>query len=312
MLKVKEAANFYGVTTARLKQIVNDEKLIIHRENNGYIKIPAETMSTLNEMRGISFNRQKISIAAQKGGIGKSILTLFTATYCARYGIKTLIIDCDPELCSSLYLAKSDVDLTTVKSLYDSFTENQPLANYIQPSRFEYVDFIPSSPKVRRLEKMIGNKNPKHLFRSLFDGLEDAYDAIFFDLPPSFNTICSSAYLTSDLVIMPVCPDIFSLESLYLTLEDIHEACQDFECNMPKIKVLKNKFSDDRKAAESVNIELNREFADSLLEFQIKDSAQISNALNEGVGIFDVRGNSSLKQSFHNLGNYLFGLKGEI
>ncbi|MBA7494653.1 hypothetical protein ES702_05230 [subsurface metagenome] len=309
MLSVKEAADFYDVSPARLKQIFSENKdLEICRRPNGYIKIPPQTMEKLNSLRGVTYKRKLISISCEKGGIGKSVLTLFSAINTSLYGIRTCVINVDPEMCSDLFLAKDSLDLTNTPNLFTAFSENRQLIEFVKESRYPFVDFIPASTKIRRLERTLGDKNPKYLFKNLMEGLKEEYGAIFFDLPPSFNQLCRSVYLTVDEVIMPVCPDIFSLESLFLTREDIEAACQEYDVQPPRVQVLKNRFSASKNSAKEVTAELNREFAENLLDLQIKDCAAITNALNSGQALHEIKGNHNLKQAFNDLTTQIFEL----
>ena len=101
--------------------------------------------------------------------------------------------------------------------------------------------------------------------------------------------MCESSYLTSDLIICPVNDDSFSIESLKLTIEDIEESCDEYEANKPDIRVLKNRFSSDRRrrAGKDAEAELNREFAEIILPIHIRSGTCIKNTVNDGISIFD-------------------------
>lgn len=309
MISVKEAAKYYGLTATRLKQIIKEDNLEIVREKNNYIKIPNATMAAINEKRGRKIEKKRITIGIEKGGSGKSSLTIFTAITLARYGYKVAVCDFDPEFCASLFLAKDEDQIRNGKTILDVFEEGKQIVDFLEKSRFDGVDFLPSRAKVRKLEKTLWGKNPKTLINKKLIGMDDIYDVIFFDLPPSFTTLCASAYLSSSLILCPVNSDIFSLESLFLTIEDIEESAEQFEAKVPEIKVIKNKFSSEtRKSAKAVATELNRECSDFLLEVQIKNTSKIENCLNEGKSIWDDRGGDDVKASFLDLAKVVVGL----
>lgn len=321
MMTVREASSLYEMSGHRLKQIIKEEKLEVHKLSNGYIRIPNATMSALNHLRDIQYQFKILTIGMEKGGLGKTILTINLAICAARKGLKVLVNDFDPECCASLFLAPDDTDWDELGSIREVFLNEKQILDYVIPSRFDGVDFLPSKSRVRKIDRQLDGQNPKHLLRKVSQGIEGYYDLVLNDVPPSFNNLCRASYLSSDIIICPVNDDVFSIDSLHLTIEDIEEACEEFEVEQPLTKVLRNKFtisskekssksspkekpskssstkktSDDaaepkrklRKASYDIGAELNREFSDLLLPFHIRDTDSVKNALNEGYSFFD-------------------------
>ncbi|RYE56619.1 MAG: ParA family protein [Sphingobacteriales bacterium] len=312
MIATKEASEHFGLTGPRLKQLVKENGIPTVKLPNGFLKFPNETMAKLNNLRNIKYRKTVATIAIEKGGSGKTVITLNLALTAARYGLKVLVCDFDPECCASLFLAPDNVEWRDLGSIYEVFEKDKQIIDYTKPSRFEGVDFLPGKILVRRLDKTLDSKNPKNILSSKMKILREKYDLILFDLPPSFNKLCASSYLTSDVVICPVNSDVFSLDSLNLTIEDIESACTEFEANMPPIYVLKNRFAADhmrRKASKVTSAELNRDFAESLLPMQIRASATIENCLNAGITLYDApkseTGIEEIKRAFYELFNFI-------
>jgi len=294
MMPVKEASDLFGLTPHRLKQIIKTENFSIEKQSNGYIRVPSKTMSLINHLREIHYEYRIVTIGMEKGGIGKTILTINLAMCAARKGLKVLICDFDPECCATLFLAPDETDWDKLGSIREVFENDKQILDYTVPSRFDGVDFLPSRSRVRKVDRNLDGENPKFLLQHRMQGVREEYDLVLFDIPPSFNNLCRSSYLTSDIVICPVLDDVFSIESLHLTLEDIEEACTNFEKTPPIIKVLRNRFSAlspksgkvNRRASKDIGVELNREFPDILLPLQVRETEAVKNSLNNGHSFF--------------------------
>lgn len=301
MISVKEAANILNISPVRLKQIIKEEKYEIQRESNKYIKIPTATMKKIRTSRGLEVSSKIASIAIEKGGVGKTILTLNTAAAAAKRGYRTCILDLDPEACSTLFLAKDDTDFDKLGTILEVYSSDKNIIDFVTESRFDGIDFLASKSKIRRTEKFISGKNPKNILKQKMQGLRDMYDLVLLDLPPSYLTLQQTAYLSSDIIIFPINNDVFCLDSLNLTLEDIEETCEQFEAPMPPYKVLRNRYSKLRRNTRETTTELMRDFGDKVLPFQIKNCAAIENSLNDGKMIFDVSGEADVKSAFEDL-----------
>lgn len=301
MINVKDAAEHFGLTGPRLKQILKEQNIPYLKEDNGYIKIPSRSMAELNALRKIQYQKRVATIAIEKGGSGKTVITLNTGLTAARHGARVLIVDLDPECCASLFLAEEGLDWTKLGSIYEVYKNDKQILDYVIPSRFDGVDFLPGKVLVRKLDRELDTQNPKTILRKKMIGLLEIYDLILFDLPPSFTRLCAAAYLTSDIVVCPVNSDTFSVDSMHLTKEDIEEACAEFEVPVPQMFVLKNRFSAEnlkrkRRASKETSAELNKEFADMMLPFQIRAGACIENCLNDGITLYDASRETGLEE----------------
>lgn len=296
MIPVKEASRLYDMTPHRLKQIIKESHLDVVKLPNGYIRIPNDTMSKLNKIRKLDYLPRIVTVGMEKGGIGKTIISINLAICAARKGLRVLICDFDPECCASLFLAPDDTDWEDLGSIREVFLNEKKVSDYVIPSRFDGLDFLPSKSRVRKIDRQLDGLNPKYFLKKVIQDLVDQYDLILFDIPPSFNNLCRASYLSSDVIICPVLDDVFSIDSLHLTIEDIEEACEEFDVAKPTIKVLRNRFSTlnpdtgnkrIRKASIDIGAELNREFADKLLPLQVRETESVKNALNNGLSFYD-------------------------
>lgn len=278
-------------------------------------------MASLLSLRGVQYKPKTATIGIEKGGNGKTLITINTALTAAKYGVPTLIVDLDPECCASLFLLQSDADIATLGSLVEVYEHNKQMLDFVVPSRFDGIDILPSKTAIRRLDRLLDDDNPKSLMRRKMQGLREKYGLILFDVPPNFSKLTASAYLSSDIVMVPVKADLFSIESLKLTIEDIEASCAKFEAPKPPLFVLRNHFVNTKAAGSKVRSKASRDinqellaFAPMMLPFAINQSASLLNSLNDGNGIYDYpksdSGIDGIRSAFFSIFTTITELKG--
>ena len=303
MIKVKDAAGLLGVTDVRIKQVLNENKEYeFTRTSGGVIQIAPSTVQKLLCHYNMAYKSIMATIGIEKGGCGKSLLTCNTAIYLSRMGCRVLIVDLDPEAhATHLFLTQDKV--LGAKTICDVFNDDVQMADIIKHTHYSFLDIAPCGVKARKLDRMIGRSNPKKLLETKLENIKKHYDLILFDVSSWYARIIESAYISSDIVIIPTLPDIWSIESVKSTIDDIKESSSHFEARMPEIKVLMNKYNQKRIATSGGWELLLKLHKDKVLPFQIKDAAQIHNAINEGLSVFEYKTNRDVKESFCRLAN---------
>jgi chromosome partitioning protein len=292
MLTVKETSNLVGLTAQRVKQILNENSWEFERGkgNNGIIKVPPTTVRKIVDHRNLEFkNHQVIAISSQKGGVGKTFLSTNVAIIAASRGLKVCLIDIDPESCSTNTLLPNDTDYSEIKTMLEVFKQDLEFSDVTMPSRYANLDIVPCKPKARKSEKITMMENPKHLVSSKIEKLKEKYDLIMFDLPPNFSTLTASCYMACDLVVQPCFPNVYSMESVDLTNADIEEECENYSARMPEVKIILNSFRSTEKASREVRHELEKNFNDQLIHFEIGKYQDVSNLINEGLSVIDTK-----------------------
>ena len=101
LIDTKTASQILGITTHRIKQIVDEKGISTYKKpgRNTRIKFPNDSFRKLLKIRGYTYEKSKITIGQEKGGVGKSLLTFNIAVNMAFRGAKVLIMDLDPEAC---------------------------------------------------------------------------------------------------------------------------------------------------------------------------------------------------------------------
>jgi len=312
MLSLSEFASILGISKERVKQIVQrkmDDSSDCDVDTSGIWQIGPSLCREILEERGFTFPKQKtIAIAALKGGIGKSTLTIHTAVRAATaFGIKTLCIDLDPEACLTNSLAKDDEDLGSKKVFYDAIKEKTPLMEVVLESKYRNLFFIPSSLRNHKAEKEVIGANPKKLIKERLPALP--FDLIFFELPPAFSTLTGAAYLASDLIVLPCTPSIYALESVSLTIEAIDNLADEFEVPEKNYKILMNQYNSKRIASQQVLEALMDSFGSKVLPIQIRQTAEVENAMNAGLTVYETKAPRVIRENFNDLTMAVCGLE---
>lgn len=309
MLNIKATAELVGVTAPRIKQILkeNDHLDIVRlHKNNNMAAVPPQTVTELLSLRGMSYTKKRVAIKSQKGGIGGTSLTLLTALRLAELGAKILVIDLDSEANSTSFLMQEELDLNSANTLLEVVKNNLSLKECVVNSRFANVKLIPAKGMLRRVDKLVADKNPKTLIDKMLSEVDADFDVIYLDLPPTYSRLTESAYLACDLIILPFDQSSFSIEGAILTNEDLQASMVEYEVNKKiEIKVLMNKYSSNTNAGKEAFSYVANHLSDKLLPFHIKNSTDIVTAINAGKSLFEIKSGAEIKANIDELANYI-------
>ena len=184
MLGVTELASILSLSRPAVHNILSKCDVGTASANTRQKKLSSNDVAKILSMRKLAYPNTKATFGIEKGGNGKSALTLMTALAAARRGCSVVVIDTDPEGCCTQFLMTDDFDLKNSKTVYEVFKENIPIREAIVPSRFDGVKFLPARAHIRRTEKLIEGENPKKLLAEKLVGIEDEGTLVFFDVPP--------------------------------------------------------------------------------------------------------------------------------
>lgn len=197
-------------------------------------------------MRRVVFN--------QKGGVGKSSITVNLAAISAHSGRRTLVIDLDPQCNASQYLlgeaaefSRDKPELTPnvgqffAQSLSFKLKE-RPLSEFVHPTPFDNLFVIPSNPELREIEHLLESKHKIYKLAAALKELTHSYDEIFIDTPPAFNFYTLSALIACERCLIPFDCDAFSRRALYTLIENVEETISDHNNELQIEGIVINQF----------------------------------------------------------------------
>ena len=154
-----------------------------------------------------------ISVANQKGGVGKTTTSINLSACLAEKGKKVLLIDIDPQGNSTrgLGLDKKTLDST----IYELLIGDDKFEDVLIKDVFENLDIIPADVELAGAEvELIGVKESNYILKGELKTIKDNYDFVIIDCPPSLSILTINALCASDTVLVPIQCEFFALEGL--------------------------------------------------------------------------------------------------
>ena len=161
-----------------------------------------------------------IAITNQKGGVGKTTTAINLSACLAEAGQRVLAVDFDPQgnTTSGLGLEKGNLDNT----VYELLMGECKLEECIFQSVQERLDVMPSDMDLSGAEiELLDIQNKESILKAYLEKVEDKYDFIIIDCPPSINLLTINALTAADTVIVPIQCEYYALEGLSQVLKTV-------------------------------------------------------------------------------------------
>lgn len=161
-----------------------------------------------------------LAIYSMKGGVGKTATSVNLAYWAAASGLKTLLIDLDPQGASSFYFRIKPAKKSWGKRFFKAY-EN--LLDNIRASDYEGLDVIPAHLSFRNFDVLLNNLDKrKSRLKNILKGMKSEYDLVILDCPPSIGQLSEAVFTAADQLLIPVIPTTLS-ERTFKQLLDFFE-----------------------------------------------------------------------------------------
>jgi chromosome partitioning protein len=228
-----------------------------------------------------------IAIANEKGGTGKTTLAVNLGAALAIRGMKTLLIDMDPQGNASYILSKvTDDDPAMYSVLTDKDTS---LASVIRATATEHLDIAPSNLHLAgaeiQLATLLGRENA--LKRKLAPELVGRYDVVLIDTSPSLGLLTINALNAADYALIPVSCDFLSLVGLTLLFDTIRLCQEQLGSHVRVLGLVANRYDRREKVSAEVLDALKRQFNSLLFETVIRVNVRLKEAPSYRQSIYE-------------------------
>ena len=223
-----------------------------------------------------------ISIANQKGGVGKTTTAVNVAASMAATKRRVLLIDLDPQGNATM---GSGVDKYDVENTcYELLIDDVPVEDVIITETTGKYHLIAGNADVTAAEIKLMEVFARELrLRKALESIQDKYDYIFIDCPPSLNQLTVNALAASDSVLVPMQCEYYALEGVTALMDTIEKLASVVNPNLRIEGVLRTMYDPRNRLANDVSEQLKRHFGDQVYRTVIPRNVRLAEAPSHGV-----------------------------
>jgi chromosome partitioning protein len=242
----------------------------------------------------------------QKGGVGKSTITVNLAAIAAAAGQRVLLIDLDRQGNASRYLlgeAEAPESVGSARffdaSLKFSVREHKPV-EFICETPFENLHLMPGSAALDELHAKLESRQKIYKLRHALDQLAEDYDEVWIDTPPALNFYTRSALIAADSCLIPFDCDAFSRAALYELMQNVQEIQADHNEALHVEGIVVNQYQPRASLPQRVVQELLDEGL-PVLQPYLGSSVKVKESHERSLPLVHLEPSHSLSQAYREL-----------
>ena len=251
-----------------------------------------------------------LAVANQKGGVGKTDLTVNTSCQLASAGKKVLLIDMDPQANATDYLVTPDspAALTTADLLLD---DSVALDDVVIKECRENLDIVPSHPNLSSCQIRLANDiNMQFKLRRKLKALTEGnhqYDFVLIDTPPSLGLLTVNTLTAATEVIIPVQTHYFAMEGLVQLQETIQKLREDINPGLKVLGVVLTMYDRRTLISREVEAKVRNGFGGRVFSTVIPVNVRLAEAPSHHESIFEYDSESSGARAYQELAKEILG-----
>ena len=236
-----------------------------------------------------------MAVANQKGGVGKTTTTVNLGASLAELGLRTLLIDLDPQGNASTGLGIENRGLE--HSMYHVMLHDEPLENVVEPTDVKNLFVAPASLDLAGAEiELVPAFSREQRLKRAIDAVIDDYDYVLIDCPPSLGLLTVNGLSAAKEVLVPIQCEYYALEGLGQLLRNVDLVKKNLNPELEMSTILCVMYDARTKLSDQVVSEVREHFGDKVLRSIIPRSVRLSEAPSYGQPIttFDSKSRGAL------------------
>ena len=219
-----------------------------------------------------------IAVANQKGGVGKTTTCVNLTCALKKRGRRVLLVDCDPQGNSTSGMG---VDKTATPNCYDMLMNGAAAADCIHSTK--YGDVLPANMNLSGCSvELVSSEQREYIMKTALAAVQDDYDFILIDCPPSLELLTINALVAADSVLIPVQCEYYALEGIADLMTTIKLTKKRLNPSLEIQGIVLTMYDSRTNFSEQVAAEVEKFFGTSVYKTRIPRNVRIAEAPSHG------------------------------
>ncbi len=227
---------------------------------------------------------QIISIANQKGGVGKTTTAVNLSAALAKIGKKVLLVDCDSQANATTGMGIDKPSL--VVSLYQGLIGDADMDDIIHPTMLPKLMMVPANTDLIGFEiEMVAASGRENKLKNLLSQVADRFDYIIIDCPPALSLLTLNAFTASNSVLITLQSEFYALEGLGQLLDTIKRVKSSFNPQLKIKGILLTMFDKRTNLSQNVVEDARKYFKNMVFKTKIPRNVKLAEAPSYGLPV---------------------------